>query len=39
MTYRLFLIPGYQFHNVFVSLSNIFYCFCAGPLVVEALGN
>jgi len=39
MTYTLFFIPDYQFQQVFfyVSLGNNFvYCFCGGPLVVEA---
>jgi len=40
MTYTLFFIPDYQFQKVFyVSLGNNFYCFCGGPLVVEAPGQ
>jgi len=40
MTYTLFFILDYQFQKVFyVSLGNIFYCFCGGPLVVEAPGQ
>jgi len=35
-----FLFQIISFKNYFyVSLGNIFYCFCGGPLVVEALGN
>jgi len=41
MTYTLFFIPDYNFQKIFfyVSLGNIFYCFCGGPLVVEAPGQ
>ena len=39
MRHHIF-IPDYQFQKYFyVSLGNIFYCFCGGPLDVEALGN
>ena len=41
MTYTVFFIPDYQFQKVFLMFPYVisFYCFCGGPLVVEALGN
>ena len=40
MAYTLFFILDYQFQEVFLCFYVIiFYCFCGGPLVVEAPGQ